>query len=105
MPASGSAKITMSTSVVNVTGLCAHAFQLTATTNSAVAAPTSRLDRVFTTGRSSLVRLHRVHRQRDDASAAVELARLHRVDAHELAALHLHPDQAPGTLPTADVRR
>src|SRR4051812_36477822 len=105
MPAIGSAKMTMSTRVVNVTGLPAHAAQLTTTTRRAVAARTSRLDRVFTTGRSSLVRLHRVHRDRDDPAVAVELARFDRVDAHELAALHLHANQAPGTLSRADVGR
>src|SRR4051794_30124429 len=105
MPAIGSAKINMSTIVVNVTGLCAHDAQLTATTPMAVAASTSRLDRVFTTGRSSLVSLHRVHRQGDDAAGAVELPGLERIDAHELAVLHLHPDQAPGALPRADVGR
>src|SRR5436190_17266227 len=84
MPAMGAAKINMSTTVVNVTGLPAHAAQLTATTRRAVAARTSRLDRVFTAGRSSLVRLHRVHRDRDDASVAVELPGFDRIDAHEL---------------------
>src|SRR4051794_23879936 len=105
MPASGRAKITMSTSDVNVTGLCAHILQLTATTPMAVAASTSRLDRVFTTGRSSVVCLHRVERERDDPSLAVELAGLDRVDPHELAALYLHADQAAAALSLPDVRR
>src|SRR5438876_12270019 len=53
----------------------------------------------------SLVGLDRVECHRDDASAAVELARFDRIDAYELAALHLHPYQALAAHSAADVGR
>src|SRR6478609_7939297 len=103
MPAMGNAKISMSTIVVHVTGTPAHALQLTATIMMIVAAMTNRLDRVFTTGRSSAVCLDRVDRDRDDVAGAVELAGLGRVDADELPVLHLHADQALAADLAADV--
>src|SRR3954451_14518912 len=105
MPAIGNAKISMSTIAVHVTGTPAHALQLTATIRMTAAAITNRLDRVFTTGRSSAVRLHGVECRGDGAARAVELALFNGVDPDELAALHLHADEAlAADLPT-DVRR
>ena len=69
-----------------------------------VAMTTSRLDRVFTTTCSSGVGLHRVERDFDHAAGAVELAGFCRVDPHELAALHLHTDQALAPDFATDVR-
>src|SRR3954452_7423932 len=105
MPANGSANMSRSTSVVAVTGACAHADQLTPTTSAAVVRMTSRLDRVLTTGDSSLERLHRVEGHGERAARAVELAGLDRIDPHELAVLHLHADQALAGLLLADIGR
>src|ERR1700759_3731438 len=105
MPASGNAKISRSSTDSLVIGAPAQAALLTATTRMAVAASTNRLDRVFTTGRSSAVRLHRVDRDVERAAGAVELARGGRVDPHELPALHLHADQARARLLRTDVGR
>ena len=96
-----------------LTGFPAHACTLTTTMNTIVAAQTSRFDHRWFTSRApssaelvlALVFLHRVDREleRRLVVVAVERARLDRVDAHELAVLHLHADEARAPDLPADV--
>src|SRR5258705_9204481 len=106
MPASGSARTIRLVRLVPLTGLPAHAALLTSTMNAIVPTQTSRFDHRCGTpallcadsGEPSLTleRLGRVEAesQRRLVVVAVERARLLRVDALELAADDLHPDQA-----------
>src|SRR5436305_4285875 len=115
MPANGSAKTTRFSSEVALTGCPAHAALLTATTPTIVTSQTNRFDqrcltlvplvRRHHTHRSALVFLGGVDRQLDGGLVvvAVEGAGLGRADAHELAVLHLHADEARAAHLATDV--
>src|SRR5215470_11530616 len=111
MPANGSARTSRLVSVVALTGFSAHAATLTPTTKAIVPSQTSRFDHRCDTKTSPAVSyvvaspLTVIFGRRVDVEddrrlrvarrvlVAVEGARLDRVDTHELAVLHLHPDE------------
>src|SRR5476649_1210228 len=105
MPASGSATTTRLVRLVPLTGLPAQADLLTATTNTIVATQTSRFDNRCDTPALlraidyrlalTLERLGCIEGecQRRLVVVAIEGSRLQRIDANEVAVLHLHPDQ------------